>query len=166
MLKMFIVRRGCTVPNPLSWPSTKKSDGTEEFAMTGSVDGCSILPETKFVGTCLCVDTTEVFICMGFSAPMEAAGGRLEFDIKPPLGAPLMIFPQGYLLKSFQQRDTSSRQRVLKISFPSPSGGLPMGKPQTCQRWIYLQLSGVRGMHNEGIRARIYIVYSLYLDSK
>ena len=29
---------------------TKKSDGTEKFATTGSVDGCSVLPETLFVG--------------------------------------------------------------------------------------------------------------------
>ena len=34
------VRRGCTVPNPLSWPATKKSDGTEKFATTVSGDGC------------------------------------------------------------------------------------------------------------------------------
>ena len=33
MLKVK-VRRGCTVPRPLTWPSTKKSEGTEKIAMT------------------------------------------------------------------------------------------------------------------------------------
>ena len=51
------------------------------------------------------------FICMGFPSPMGVAGERPEFDIKPPLGAPLLIFPQGYLLMSFPQGDTSARQR-------------------------------------------------------
>ena len=60
VLKKFKVRRGCTVPSPLSWPSTKKFDGTEVFATTGSVDGCSILPETQFVETHLRVNTTQV----------------------------------------------------------------------------------------------------------
>ena len=50
VLKKFKVRRGCTASSPLSWPSAKKSNGTEEFAMTGSVDGCCGLPENQFVG--------------------------------------------------------------------------------------------------------------------
>ena len=29
MLRKFMVRRGCTVPSPLTWPSTMKSDATE-----------------------------------------------------------------------------------------------------------------------------------------
>ena len=49
VLKKLKVRRGCTVPSPLSWPSTNKSDGTEQFTMTGLVDGCSIMLETQFV---------------------------------------------------------------------------------------------------------------------
>ena len=60
VLKKFKVRRGCTVPSPLTWPSTKKSDGTKEFAKTDSMDGCNVLSETQFVGTRLCVDTTRV----------------------------------------------------------------------------------------------------------
>ena len=40
---------------------------------------------------------------------------RSEFNIKPPLGAPLLIFPRGYLLKSFPQVDTSTRQRGFEI---------------------------------------------------
>ena len=39
MLKTFEMRRGCTVPSPLTWPSTKTCDGTEELAVTGTVDG-------------------------------------------------------------------------------------------------------------------------------
>ena len=31
MLNRFEVRRGCTVPSTLTWPFTKKSDGTEEY---------------------------------------------------------------------------------------------------------------------------------------
>ena len=58
MVKEFIVRMGYTVPIPLTWHSTRKSDGTEKFAMTGSVDGFSVLPKTQFFGTRLHVDTT------------------------------------------------------------------------------------------------------------
>ena len=41
MLKKIKVRRS-TVPNKLTWPSTKKSDDSENFVTTGSVDGCSV----------------------------------------------------------------------------------------------------------------------------
>ena len=64
MLKKLKVRRGCTVPSQLTWPSTKKSDGTEKFVMIGSVDGCSVLSETQFVGTQLHVDTTWVLFAV------------------------------------------------------------------------------------------------------
>ena len=100
VLKKLKVRRGCTVPSPLTWPSTKKLDSTEDFAMTGSVDGCGVLPETQFVGTRLRMDTTWVFYVGGFLPPMRPSGERPEFDIKLPLGAPVLIFPRGYLLKS------------------------------------------------------------------
>ena len=46
VLKKFKARRGCTGPNPLTSPSTKKSDGTERLETTGSVDGNSVQPET------------------------------------------------------------------------------------------------------------------------
>ena len=49
------------------------------------------------------------FICGGFPSPCGAAGERSEFDIKPPLGAPLLIFPRGHLLMSFLQVDTYAR---------------------------------------------------------
>ena len=78
MLEKFKVRRGSTVPSPLTWPSTEKSDGMEKFAMTGSLDGCSVLPETQFVGTCLRINTTQVFSVGGFLSPMGTAGERPE----------------------------------------------------------------------------------------
>ena len=116
MLKKLKVRRGCTVPSPLTWPSTKKSDGTKEFATTDSMDGCSVLPETQFVGTRLRVDTTLVLFVGGSLPPWGAAGERSEFNIKPPLGAPLLIFPQV---------DTSARQRGFEIRVFPLLGELP-----------------------------------------
>ena len=82
--------------------------------MTDSMDGCNVLPETQFVGTRLRMDTTQVFCGGGSLPPLGAAGERSEFSIKPPLGA-LLIFPRGYLLKSFPQVDTSARQRGFEI---------------------------------------------------
>ena len=79
------------------------------------MDGCNVLPETQFVGTCLRVDTTRVLYVGGFLPPWGAAGESSEFNIKPPLGAPLLIFPRGYLLKSFRQVDTSARQQGFEI---------------------------------------------------
>ena len=46
MPKKLKVRRGCTFPSSLTSPSTKKSDGTKEFATTDLMDGCNVLPET------------------------------------------------------------------------------------------------------------------------
>ena len=66
-----------------------------------------------------CEWTPHRFLCGGFPSPWGNAGERSEFNIKPPLGAPLMIFPIGYLLKSFPQVDTSARQRGFEIrAFP------------------------------------------------
>ena len=56
---------------------------------------------------------------------MGAAGERPEFDIKPPLGAPLLIFPRGYLLKSFPQGDTYARQWGFEIIVFPLLGELP-----------------------------------------
>ena len=89
---------------------------------------------SQFVGTHLRVDTTRV-LSIGGSIPLcGAAGERSEFNIKPPLGAPLLIFPRGSLLKSFPQVDTSARQREFEIRvFPL------LGEPHlpVCQlyRW-------------------------------
>ena len=57
--------------------------------------------------------------------PCGAAGERSEFNIKPPLGAPLLIFTRGYLLKSFSQVDTSTRQQGFEIRVFSFLGELP-----------------------------------------
>ena len=76
--------------------------------MTGSVDGHAgepvcLNPLARGHHTC--------FICRVFPSLMGAVGARSEFDIKPPLGAPLLNFPRDYLLKSFSDGDTSARQR-------------------------------------------------------
>ena len=115
VLKKLKVRRGCTFPSPLTWPSTKKSDGTKDVAATDLMNGCNVLPETQFVGTRLRVDTTRDLSVGGSLPPLGAAGERSEFGIKPPLGASLLIFLRGYLLKSFPQVDTSAIQRGLEI---------------------------------------------------
>ena len=112
MQKKLKLRKGATVPSLLTWPSTNKSDGTENIATTGSVDSCSILPETQFVRTMH--GHLMDFIRRGFPILMKASRLRPEFHIKPPLGAPLIIFSQGYLLKSFPQRDTPQDSGVSK----------------------------------------------------
>ena len=89
------------------------------------MDGCNVLPETQFVGTRLRVDTTRVLSVGGSPPPWGTAGERSEFDIKPPLGAPLLIFPRGYLLKSFPQVDASARQRGFEIRVFPLLGELP-----------------------------------------
>ena len=62
---------------------------------------------------------------------MEATGEGPEFYIKSPLGAPLQIFPQCYLRKSFPQEDTSARQQVFEIRVFPLLGELPKAiKPQ------------------------------------
>ena len=61
----------------------------------------------------------------GTLPPCGAAGERSELNIKTPLGAPLMIFPRGYLLKSFPQVDTSARQRGFEIRVFPLLGELP-----------------------------------------
>ena len=93
--------------------------------MTGSVDGCSILLEILFVGTHLCLDTTQVLSVGGFRPPMGAAGEKPEFDIKPPLRTPLLIFLQGYLLISFPQVHTSKKQLEFEIRVFPLLGELP-----------------------------------------
>ena len=89
------------------------------------MNGCNVLPGTQFVGTHLRVVTTRVSSVGGSLPPWRVAGERSEFDIKPPLEAPLLIFPQGYLLKSFPQVDTSARQRGHEIRVFPLLGVLP-----------------------------------------
>ena len=64
----LMVKRMCPIPSPLTWQSTKKTNGSNEFATTDSMDGL----ETTFVGTRLRVDTTRVFY-VGVPIPL----GRL-----------------------------------------------------------------------------------------
>ena len=65
------------------------------------------------------LDTTRVLFVVGSLPPWGATGERSEFNIKPPFGAPLQIYPRGYLLKSFPQVNTSARQRRFEIrGFP------------------------------------------------
>ena len=92
---------------------------------TSSVDGCGILPETQFVQTCLCVDTTQVLSVGGSIPQWVATGERPEFDIKPPLVTSLLIFPRSYLLKSFPQEETFSRQQGFKIRVFPLLGEMP-----------------------------------------
>ena len=58
-----------------SGPCTKKSDGTKEFVTTDSMDGCSVLPETQFVGTRLRVDATWV-LSVGVPSPLDELSSR------------------------------------------------------------------------------------------
>ena len=88
--------------------------------MTDSMDGCNVQLETQFVGTRLHMDNTQILSVGGSLPPLGAAGERSEFNIKPPLGAPLLNFPRGYLLMSFPEVDAFARQRRFEISFPSP----------------------------------------------
>ena len=100
MLMKFKVRRWCIVSSPNTWPSTKKSNDTEEFVTTGSMDDCSVRPEAQFAGTRLRVDTTRVLSEGGFLSICRDVEEKPEFGIKMPLGAPLLIFTGDYLVKS------------------------------------------------------------------
>ena len=90
------------------------------------MDGCNVLPETMFVGTRLRVDTTRALSVGGTLPPWGAAGEMSEFNTKTPLMTPLLIFPRGYLLKSFPQVDTSARQRRFELRVFPLLGELPM----------------------------------------
>ena len=86
-----------------------------QLATIDSVDGCSVLPETQFFGTHLHADTIQALPVGGFLHTMGTAGEIPEFDIKPPLTAPLMIFRRDYLLNFFPIEDTSTRQQGCEI---------------------------------------------------
>ena len=83
-------------------------------------------------------------LSVGGSLPhMGAAGERPEFDIKPPIGAPLLLnFPRGYFQKSFPQGDNSARLRGIKIRVFPHQGELTKSiEPHLpvfqSYRWIY-----------------------------
>ena len=101
------------------------------------------------------------------------------FDVKPPLGAPLLIFARGSILTYFSQGGTTARQRGFEVralpllgELPMaiepylpvcqlcrcqlhyrcyPSGGLARGEPRIRYRWTCLHLSGVRGVDTESV---------------
>ena len=117
MLKKLRVRRGCTVPSQLTWLSTRKSDGTQVFATTGSVDGCSVLLETQFAETCLREDIMLVLSVGGSLTPEEATGERQDFDIKLSLGAPLLILSRSCALCLLRKRILPQDSGWLKLEF-------------------------------------------------
>ena len=77
--KGVLSEKGVYSPSPLTWPFTKKSDGTQKLLTTGSVDGCSVLPETQLVGIRLRMDTTWVLYVGVFPSPMGAFIEMPEF---------------------------------------------------------------------------------------
>ena len=88
--------------------------------------------ETHFVGTRLRMDTTQALSVAGILPSMGAAGERPEFDIMPPLGASVLIFPKGYLLNSFPHGDTSKRLWGFEIRILPLPGELPRLSNLTC----------------------------------
>ena len=55
------------------------------------------------------------FMCRGSIPPMGSAGVRPEFYIKPPLGASVVIFPGGNILRYFPQGNSSVKQMGFDI---------------------------------------------------
>ena len=100
--------------------------------MTDTMDGYNVLSETQFVGTRLCVNITRVLFVGGSLPPWGAAGERSELSIKPPLGAPLLIFPRGYLMKPFPQLGTSAKQRGFEIMVSLSSVSRQRPSSHTC----------------------------------
>ena len=134
---------------PLSWPPTKKSDGTEESATTGKVDGCRVLPETQFFWSRLHVDSTRVLSVESSVFPMGRCRRETEFDIKPPFRAPLMIFPQVYVQMSFPKGNNSARQWLFGIRVLSLLCELP--------RAIYPHLPVYQFQHPSAIRGATFL---------
>ena len=46
MLKNLKARKACTIPSPLTWPYSKKSDDTQMFATTGLAYCCNQVNRT------------------------------------------------------------------------------------------------------------------------
>ena len=124
------------------WPSIKKSDNTEMFVLAGSVDGCSVLSETQFAWTHLCMNTTQV-ISVGvpfllwelpergqsltsnclyglhscFSSSLCPGVFSTREYFRKTAGFEIRVFPRGYVLESFPQGDTPAIQHGLKSEF-------------------------------------------------
>ena len=87
---------------------------------TDSVDGCSILLETQFVGSRLHVNTTWI-LSVGVPFPYVSCRREARVDIKPPLGAPLLIFPP----EVFEKRLALARQQGFEFRIFPLLGELP-----------------------------------------
>ena len=73
-----------------------------------------------------CAWTPHGFYLWGVTFPLAELPERGQiFNIKPPLRAPLLIFPRCYLLKLFPRVDTSARQRGFEIRVFPLLGELP-----------------------------------------
>ena len=72
-----------TVLSQLTWSSTKKPNGTKVLVTMDSMDGCSVLPETQFVGTHLRMDIA-LALSVGGSFPHSELLKRGQFKIKSP----------------------------------------------------------------------------------
>ena len=72
-----------------------------------------------------CAWTPHGFYLWGVTFILVELRERGQSNIKPSLGAPLLIYPRGYLLKSFSQVDSSARQRGFEIRVFPLLGELP-----------------------------------------
>ena len=68
---------------------------------------------------------TNMLMHQDVGVPRCQCTKMLVSDVKPYLGAPLWIFPQGFLLRSFPQGDNSARQQEYEVSDFPVQGELP-----------------------------------------
>ena len=142
------VRSGCTVSSQLTWSSTQKSAGTKEFVTTDSMmDGFSVLPETQFVRTSLCVDTRQDS-SVRCSLPLRELPERGKSLTSTPVRLPSKSKATRSQQVDFAYDQVASPHRSYR-----PSGGHPWGKQRTSYMWICLQLSRARGMDNGDVMA-------------
>ena len=90
VLKKVEVRRGYTIPNPLTWPFNKEI----RWHIKVSKDMLSGWLQ-RTVGDQICRDPPARghhtgIICLGFLPPMGATGERPDIEVTPPLEAPLL----------------------------------------------------------------------------
>ena len=100
---------------------------------TGSVEGCSVLPETQIVRDMPARRHHTGLICKGFHSPMGYSPPRLP------------VIP---LTTRSQQVVFAYDQVIRRHHSYHSSGGLLMGEPQSHHKWICLQMSGARRVDN------------------
>ena len=89
------------------------------------MDGCNVLPETQFVGTRLRMDTSLVFL-WGFPSSLGSCRReRSDFNFKPPLGAPLLIFSSRLSPEVFSTSGYFRKTAGVEIRFFPLLGELP-----------------------------------------